>query len=134
MGKKFTENNVIVEKMDTKKVREDIEAGLLKEVKVSEVVAGVNQIVQHLPILCTLNSAKDAICLRYPLGCSQDDLMIKGNGQKVGVIVKGNKIFALPEIRKFTLPSIQLGFFTAMSFVTGQYFLFQIHHFTTFLK
>ena len=127
MRKEFTENDVTVEKLNGKKVREDIEAGLLKQVKVSEVITGVNQIVQQLPFLYTLNSAKDAVRLRYPLGCTQNDLMIKGNGQKVGVILKDNKIFALPDIVDLSLPNIQLGFFTAMSFVTGQYFLFQIN-------
>ena len=89
----------------------------------------ISELVQHLPNMVAAGSMANAYTISFPKGLPHTLMKLsqaKGGGYTTS-IMKNGKIAGQASLFQMTGQAAVLGAFTAMSIVTGQYFLAQIN-------
>lgn len=88
----------------------------------------ISGLMNQLPALLNVNSISKAVRLTFPKGVQGSLMALKRGGYSTTLVDKTGKIVGTASLNYPTFQTAALGAFTAMSVVSGQYFLAQINN------
>lgn len=87
----------------------------------------INALIQQLPLAVTASNMPQMYTLTFPEGLPHTLMHLKNGGFATSIIGADGKIVGMASLTPMVAEAAILGFFTAMSVITGQFFLFQIN-------
>ena len=94
----------------------------------------VESLFSQLPAMCAIDALSDAYILKFPDGLHHDLIRLKRGGSMSAYAGPDGKIAGTASLHALSSEALTLQAFTAMSVVTGQYFLSEINKSLTMLQ